>query len=577
MTGKFKFLTATIALSASVLLAAGVTLAVVVTDNNSSGTLVAGNLKLSAQASNVQVYSAIPALATDSNVFYDEHEKPYKYELSTLQGNSEKIYFSRHNGSVSFNEKSISIDGMMPGDKVEFDIAVTSASTISFNYRAELYVDSTEGETLLNQLDFSAGKLGLLRKSLSDGAAKEGSEERLPAVLTDYTEWSTFSGNQTSIENVHLTISLPIDSTEGQGETVKFYYVASGMQNMEQQPDVARIEAGGQTYNFKTLADAVTYAEESGANLIKIIGNTVLEEGSVAISNAMTIEGVPDEQGVLPVLKGVRLTVADGAAVTLEKIRFGDDSYIDVSNATALTMNGCVADGNAVRYFDTVTRTYLQDPAFIVSGSTLTPNRLILTDNTFNLTNGAAVNLRTRLQNGSYLTGNKIGSTQRVYGGTAAVLLSGAEEEATLKLTDNTVYAKNAFSLGERKGARFTVVSRENTAYLSADGKFAGGTANAAFIDGGSTNNEKALALSDIAHEGLMFGCTDAVLDNLQRISSGKIAISSTFNYTEFFLQYASAGTIAKNALALYENGVLVGYINSANNENGYIVDPVNE
>lgn len=572
MKSRLKFLIATIALSVAVLIAAGVTLAVWSSDNRSSGTLTAGSLSLSAHAANVRVYSAIPADADDDDVFFDENHSPYKYEQSTIQSSENKINFTRHEGSVSFNEKSIEIDGITPGDKVEFDIAVTSASTISFNYRAELYVDASDGETLLNQLNFSAGELGLLRQALpeDDEASDDG---RAPAVLTDYTKWSTFSGNQTSIERIHVSISLPITADKGKGKTVKFYYVVRGIQNIDEQPDVAEVGDGEDTVAFKTLADAVNYAQGSGANEIRVTNSTVLEEGAVVISNALKFIGVADGDGNLPVIKGARITVADGAAAEFENVRFAGTGYIDITDCTALTLKNCTAEVNATRFFDTSTRSYLPDAAFIVSGSSLTPNRLILTNNKINTIDGAATCLRTRLQNGSEISNNVIGSTERSYGGTAVVALNGAEDEATVKLTGNAVYGNTAFSLGNTRGSgRFTVISENNEV---TGNSFAGGTANAALIDGGSKLNGKELVCTDIKHEGLLFACVDATLDNLHRISSGKLVLSENENYTDFFNRYASAGTLDKNALSVYSDGKLIGYINSSDNELGYVINYV--
>ena len=538
MTKRLNLLSATAVAALIVACTAGVTIAVVTTDNSSSGSLTTANLNLSAKAENLKVFTAVPASAGDEGVFEDENGALYKYEQSVAQG-VENIPFG-HGGTVSYNDKSVTIDGILPGDKVEFDIAVTSTSTISFNYRAELYVDASEGETLLNQLEFQAGTLGLLRQDITDPATAKN-EELSNAVLTDYTEWTSYSGNQASIETVHITVALPITADEGQGEKVKLYYVVNGVQNTEQQRAVAEIIDGDSVNHFYSLADAVGYAERHAITNISVIGDTLLEEGEVNISRALRFTGKPDENGNYPTVKGARISINEAAAATFENIAFEGNGYINVSDATALTLRNCKINTNPVKFFDTASRDFLPDPAFIVAGDSLTAVRLTVEKNSFISKAGAAVCMRSQL-----------------------VAFGGAEIDATVTLTENTFYGNSPLSLGNGAAGRFTVISKQNRAYGVKNSVFAGGTASAAFLDSGSLIEDNALTLGNISCDTLLFGGVDITLDDIQKISAGKICLSDGIKLGDFRVNFVTGGTLATNAIALYKDGSLYGYLKSS-------------
>lgn len=576
MTNKKKIILSTIAATTafSVLCAAGVTLAVTLSDNRSSGSITTADVNLFTTAKNVKVYSSVSADKDESGVFGNDEIGYFKYEESTLQG-VDKINFSNHAGFVQFDDKKISIDNIMPGDKVEFDIEVSSASTISFQYRAELYVDASQGQNLLNQLDFTAEGLGLLRKDVSKN---EDGAERVPAVLTDYTEWTTFGAAQTNIENVHVSIVLPIDATEGQGETVNFYYVAVGVQNTVSQEDVVRFDtAGGGTIGFKTIKAGLEYAKENGIVDIPVVGSTVLEEGEIIIDEVVHFKGVANKNGDYPILKGARFVIENSAAATFENINFGGASNIDVSRATVLKLDSCRAIVDPVDYFNNENNAFVDDAAFIVSSSTLTPVRLTLTNNTFMAGGGAAVNLLSPLNDGTQIIGNTFGSQQFVYDGSAVLKFGGAGSEAVISVKGNVIYGNRALSLGGTNATPYLVISENNTAYGIKDDIFVGGAAGAAFVDNGSKMGENALTCANIQNGSLAFGGVDVLLNNLNMITAGKISVfEQNITMSAFFTKYVVGSTLETNKIELYKNGALYAYLNaSAETEVGYTVDVI--
>ena len=578
MKGKIRILGVTAAVAFAVLCtASGFALAEVISDNSSSGSVTTAGFTLPVKASNLKVYSAIPAEKDDEGVFFDKKGDAYKYEQSLVQGDAGALAFP-HGGSVAIDdkEKTVAVNGMLPGDKVEFRISVSSVSNISFNYRAELYIDSSKGENLANEIYVDAGELKSYRTDLGDFVPADGAEgdDFGAAVITDYTPWSTYSANQSSIEEVNVTITLPIDAHKGQDETVSFKYVARGVQNADAQPDVATIETEEGEKGFKTVQQAVDYAEEHAVKEISLVASTALEEGAITIGSPIAFKGVALEDGSAPVVKGARISVINGAAVSFENITFSGASYLDISDCMALTVKNCAAQITPVRFFDSASRTYLSDSAFIVSGASRTATVLTVTDNEFAYGDGAAVCLRSPLNDGSVISGNTLGAESSPYGGTAVLVLGGAQSGATVRVEKNELYGNLPLMLGVSENrVSFTLVSKDNVAG-GAGNTFVSGKARAAFLDGGSTINGNALTCANVEESGLLFGAVDVALGALNKITAGKIALAN-ISTAEFYQGYVYAGALAPNAIGLYRGGALYAYLNSTAEAPGYVITEI--
>lgn len=582
MKKSLKLFAATTAVVVAFSCATGITLAVDSSvggsGNAQSGTVVTASLELSAKTSGLAVYSAVEAADGDTNVFLDENGVKYKYVQSTVQSGRD-IAFD-HGGSVVCSENNVAVNGMMPGDKIEFDIEITSKSTISFNYRTELYVDASKGAALLDELNFSANGLSLYRR---DGVTdQDASVGEISALMTDYTEWKVVSGNQAAVEKVHVTISLPMtakcnggNADDGKTDSgiVKIKYVASGVQNPDIMPDVAETESATGTVKFKSLSDAVDYAAKNGVSEIKIIGNGLIEEGSVVVPRAMRFTGVPTE-GKLPELKGARISFKNAASATFDGVAFTGASYIDVSDGTALTLRNCKANVSGVRYFDESARKYLSDPAFIVSGSSLTDTLVTLENNVFDCGKNAAVCVRKPLSDGSAFIDNVFGAQDKAYDGTAVVMLEGAKSGATIKFERNTVYGKLPVSLGTagEEYDRFKFISRDNTAYSIAE-IFVAGTSGSAVLDTGSVLNGTALSVGNIGKTTL-FGGVNVTVDGMERVTAGVFELYG-MDVADFYNRYVAVGALQHNVITLCKNGVPDAYLNSSNNVEKYVVDKI--
>lgn len=558
-----------------VLCASGVTLALNVVRNSSTGSITTADLVLSAKAKNVAVYTAVAASDADSDTFADGSGNLYKHQQCNLQSSDGTILFGNRQGGVRLSDDSVTIDNVMPGDKVEFDIEVTSSSNIAFDYRAELYVDAAKGQKLLNQLAFSAGQLGLLRKDVSEDAGL-ADVELSQAVLTDYTEWTKISASKSEIETIRVSVELPITATEGQGETVRLYYVVRGEQNTEAQDDIASVVSPtGEVIRFKKLytndpenLGAVNYALKNGIDTVSIIGSNIVEEGEVRINRAINFVGVADELGNYPTLNGVRIAVVNGASTSFKNVNFDGASYIDVSGAMGLTLDNCSADVTPTKLYDEARRNFVEDAAFVVSATSLTPVKLNVINSRIASQHGSAISLRSPLSNGSVIANNVFGTSEAGYDGTAVMVFNGADnldvsnERPVVTVAQNVIYGNTAFGLGGSAGANeYMVVSRDNTAYGIKNNAFVNGfkhngKAFAAFVDSGSTIDGAALTCANVAYESLVLGGVNVTLNSFNLIASGTVALlDDNISKLDFYDRYTIGAELKEGDVVFYADG----------------------
>ncbi len=365
------------------------------------------------------------------------------------------------------------------------------------------------------------------------------------------------------------------------------------MQNAELLPDIAQIKIGDGVEKFKTFADAIKFAENNAISDIDIIGNTVLEEGTIAISRPLRFKGVVSENEENPVIKGARIAIKQSASATFDGVTFSGSSYIDVTEGGALTLKNCTSTVNALRYYDSAARGYLSDSAFIVSGSAHADTLVTISNCTLAPENGATICMRNGLSDGSSITDSTLGMTEWdsehinasvvPYDGTAVVILEGAAANAAVEFTDNNVYGATAVSLGSNEntiGERFMFCSRNNKVY-GCTGLFAAGTSNGAVADVGTKlididdDIAQAITVANFG-KGLLFCGVDVDTDGRQRFSKGNFELFG-IKAAEFFDKYVSVVTLENNVVALFKDGEPYAYINSADNDSGYVIDLIAE
>lgn len=580
MTKKYRVISMAliVALCTLVLCTAGITLAIGTSANRSNGSITTAGLSIESLVKNVAVFTAVAASEGESETFQFDG-RYYKYQQSNIKNNDGTILFGdRASGGVRFDDKSVTLENVLPGDKVEFDIEVSSNSSIAFRYRAELFVDANSGEQLLNNLNFNSSN-GLRRRDVQNSAAKASNDALSAAILTDYTQWTTLGANKTDVETIHVSIDLPLNAVGGMGETVKLFCVARAEQSIATNAPVAQVEQNGFIKIFDKVRAAVEYAIENRIDTVTLIGSTncvenngvitTLDEGEIVVSRALTFNAKADVNGNVPVINGARFVVKEGATATFNGIHFSGASFVDVSDATALTMNDCFADvafASDEGYFDqgSSAREFLKNTPFIVSGTSLTPVTLKLNNNKI-LSDGGAVGLRSPLNNGSNISNNSFGSAERRVTAEAALLICGAANDsgvdkakAFVTVESNSFFAETAVSLGSKlNSAPYVVLSRNNVLNASNGKVFAMGAADnggaicGAFVDFGSTVNGGALQLENINAARLKFAGINVTVNAINLIVSGEVVLSNV-EKADFDNNYTAgentAGTIIVRA-----------------------------
>ena len=234
-------------------------------------------------------------------------------------------------------------------------------------------------------------------------------------------------------------------------------------------------------------------------------------------------------------------------------------------------MNNCTADVAPIKLFDKITRKTVQDSAFIVSGTSLTPVRLDLSDNTIVSNNGgAAISLNSPLSDGSLISGNTFGSQEKRFDGEAALTFNGAykanstgsNDRPVVTVSQNTVYADRAFSLGGNAGSQAYIVSSvSNVAHGIANNVFvkgvkdSQGTALASFVDNGSTIDSNELTIANVSDQALVLGGINVTLNDVNLISAGHVSLAN-INETNFYQLFAD--NTDNTTIILYRNGVAI-------------------
>lgn len=536
---------AVISVAVAAVAATGITLAATLNDNNSNGYVNTGVLDYATRAEKLNVYSVAPASESD-------------YDVKDASGNFYKYVESAHGAQLEINGKDITVTNFLPGDKVEFKVVVENKSTIAFNYRAELYVDTTTGKELFKELDFAADK-GLTFRDTEETAKPNEQYALFASTGNDYV----VSASDKTVQDVTFTVAFNIDAVKGQGQTVKFKYDMFFEQIENEPADKAEITVGDRTEPFKTFQEAIDYAQDNNVKEIIIKTNNAnnwVKENNVTIGKPITFKGEVSENGAKPVIKDTVFTVKDTAAAAFEDIIFEGQSYIDVSESTSLTLTNCTINIDAIKFYDTRSRNFLSDAAFIVSGNTSLPVKLNLTENKFLSAKGAAICMRSVLEDGSQLIKNEFGTEKNVFSGSSVISFGGARNGATITLEENKFYGKLPMNFGGRDGVNYKVISTKNTAVGVEGGLFANGVKSVALLDDGSTLNGEKITVKNLG-ANLLFGGTDVKLDSSRRVTSGNFELYN-INVGDFIPAYITAGTVAANVITVYEGGKPSYYIN---------------
>ena len=137
-------------------------------------------------------------------------------ELSSTLGNNVT------ETSASLENNTITLDKIVPGDVVEFDIVIHNESDVTVNYRTALKLIS--GEKLWGGLEVTIEQEQT--EDVPSVFALDG-EEETDTVATPYGTMIPGCADIT----LHVTVTLPVEAgNEYQGESCKFAYVVEAVQ-----------------------------------------------------------------------------------------------------------------------------------------------------------------------------------------------------------------------------------------------------------------------------------------------------------------------------------------------------------
>lgn len=181
---------------------AGSTFALFTSESNVDITVKAGQVELTATIDNLKVYSAV---ANDEGTLVDENGHTYEYVEQT--GNR----FINGGGDVKFEGNQLTVDGMVAGDRVTFDVNVTNSSTVKVKYRTKI---ATSGDELLKRaLNFKIG------------------EENLTNIGEYATGWTELEVPETEeVISYGAEIFLPITNTSNNGGKCVIEYSVEAVQ-----------------------------------------------------------------------------------------------------------------------------------------------------------------------------------------------------------------------------------------------------------------------------------------------------------------------------------------------------------
>ena len=169
-------------------------------------------------------------------------------------------------GTAEFDtESNLTLTYMVPGDSVEFDIAVTNNSNVDILYRVKWSVD---------------GKLSEVLDASANGST----------IVNNTSAWSTWTAPASEadkVQNIQVVIELPVEvGNDYQDESAEITFVVEAIQGN------AGVEAG----DIRSEADIVNAASNAAANA-EDLEVTLMQDIQLTADLELTTDTVIDLNG----------------------------------------------------------------------------------------------------------------------------------------------------------------------------------------------------------------------------------------------------------------------------------------
>ena len=154
--------------------------------------------------------------------------------VKNLQTGFDGDYVSKASATADFNEttKMLTVENMAPGDKVTFQVNVSAAATIDFQYRLKFGFES-ENEDLFRQLLIGVGD-----------PAEEGAEVAYDYYSEGVTAWMKHAAtgkDAVTVETKEVVVEMPyyVSGEQYMGKTCKFAFAVEAVQGNANKNDEA--------------------------------------------------------------------------------------------------------------------------------------------------------------------------------------------------------------------------------------------------------------------------------------------------------------------------------------------------
>ena len=216
--------------------------------------------------------------------------------------------------SAQLENGTLTLNGVLPGDGVQYKVAYTNQSTISFKYRLRLVVS----EELKGYFDITT-KVGEGEETLHEESA----------VLQSWKEGNA----DTTFDDVVIKVEYKEDVAEL--ATLKDASVKLVLDVVQFETETA--PTIGEGYEYETLEDAL---EDTSVDTFEVASIPDLETGSLTINRPITLRGVPGN--VIKVNSGDSIIVQGAtssaeAPVVIEDLNFVIEESATVTNAITVT------------------------------------------------------------------------------------------------------------------------------------------------------------------------------------------------------------------------------------------------
>lgn len=215
-------LTSMVTIVLCVCLIAGSTYALFTSETEMNIAVTSGKVEIVADASLNTVYSAAIAADGATDLLLGEDGNAFAaYGNNYVHKNQNGNTFA-NGGTAVYEDGTLTISKITPGDKVEFNVGVTNNSNVAIQYRYKLMVE-----------DFAIFTVDGVEYSLVDVLVVSLDDAALPKDGTEYVSDWTDRASEQAIEDVTLSIELPVwvgNEYQDLGE-VKFYVQVEAVQS----------------------------------------------------------------------------------------------------------------------------------------------------------------------------------------------------------------------------------------------------------------------------------------------------------------------------------------------------------